>query len=490
MRRAMYRSRVNGWVCVGLAVSLAFGVLAGTASVSEAGKTPCPVIIPNSWGKQESTAYSGEGPVPLNPCPGFEWAKTFGIAGFFDQALGLDVTSDGGAVVLVRTQFGGPTVLRLDGEGTVLWQQNYGNLGGSNGDIRQTSDGGLVVAIGTSSPESILVYRIDAFGNILWQAAFDAAGSVIGPTLYSIAETLDGGFIVGGVALSADGLSRDLWALRLDSAGGVVWQRTFGGPGDDLALAGVLPTPDGGYVAAGRTAGDAGTSWVIMMDASGNTVWQKTYTAGYFVLQSIQTTTDGGFVAAGLLRARSSNYNWAVVKLAATGSITWQKTYGEAFGVASISQTSDGGYVSSIALVTGGSYDFALLRLTSTGNKVWQRTYGGLGDEAPCSSHCVREAADGNFLVAGYTESFGTQGGGSDDWYNTDAWVLRVFSDGTISSTCDPSFGTSSSSSTTQGMKLKVGNLAFTSSTPSMTILDPGVTATPGTLLSNTQCSA
>jgi len=188
-----------------------------------------------------------------------------------------------------------------------------------------------------------------------------------------------------------------------------------------------------------------------------------------------------------------SSYKWAVMKLTATGGITWQKTYGEASGnQGSIIQTSDGGYVSSMGLWTAETRsDIGLLRLTATGSKVWQRTYGGPSDDNPCSPHCVQEAPDGNLLVAGNTHSFGTLGAGSGNlWHNSDAWVLRVFSDGTISSTCDPGFGTSLRTPNVQGSKIKAGSLVFTSSVPSMITFDPGVTATPGSLVTMTQCSA
>jgi len=483
-------------VCL-LVIGLALGGLVTIPAGTESkGPVPCPGVT--SW-KGSQTLGSGS-PEPMNPCPGFEWAKTFGTAGVHDAAVGLDVTSDGGAVVLIRTHTsGGATVLRLDGEGTVLWQQNLGYPVGLEGDIQQTTDGGFIAALTTSSgsdvPATILVYRLDAFGNIQWQALYDGPGNT---EVFSVAETPDGGFLTAGRSLSGDGVTNDLWVLRLDPTGAVVWQRAYGGLGDDLGFPGVRPTPDGGFVAAGRTVYTF-SSWIIKADATGSLTWQKTYggsSGSYLIFQSIQTTMDGGFVVAGRLDV-GGNSKWNVVKLTGAGSISWQKTYGELYGYVSISQTSDGGYVSSASLHWSAEtgWDLALLRLTSTGSRVWQRTYGGPDDEQPCFSHCVQEAADGNILVAGYTNSFGTLGADpgvpqGESWMNRDAWVLRVFSDGMISSTCDPSFGTSLRHPTVQGSKIKASGLAFTSSVPSMTTYDPGVTASPGTLVSNTQCAA
>ncbi|HKZ48631.1 MAG TPA: hypothetical protein VJ397_07585 [Thermoplasmata archaeon] len=492
-RMACGMSRLGVVVAVMMVLAVLTFPLPNGSAAQVAG-VPCPGQIKPTKGPQVLREGS---PEPMNPCPGYEWAKTFGTAGVHDAAVGLDVTADGGAVVLIRTHTsGGATVLKLDGEGTVLWQQNLGYPVGLEGDIQQTSDGGFIAALSSDVPDTILVYRLDAFGNIQWQALYDGPGNT---EVFSVAETPDGGFLTAGRSLSGDGVTNDLWVLRLDPTGAVVWQRAYGGLGDDLGFPGVRPTPDGGFVAAGRTVYST-SSWVIKGDAAGSLTWQKTYggsTSSYLIFQSIQTTTDGGFIVSGKLEG-GGVYKWVVVKLSGTGGISWQKTYGEVSGASvSISQTSDGGYVSSATLrfSAGTDYELALLRLTANGNKVWQRSYGGPGNDQPCFSHCVQEAADGNILVAGYTNSFGTLGADpgvpqGQGWMNTDAWVLRVFSDGTISSTCDPAFGTSQRNPTVQGSKIKVGALAFTSSVPSMTTLDPGVTATPGTLVSYTQCAA
>jgi len=487
---------MNSWVCVGLVVSLAFGVFGGSANVGEAGsdagaavtgKTPCPVLT----GTPEAPMTRGsDGPRVLNPCPGFEWAKTFGMAQVYDAALSLDITSDGGAVVLVRSSgdLGGgtvvtmATVVKLDGEGTVQWQKRYDALAGLGGDIQETSDGGFALVItGTSSaPASLIVYRLDMSGDLLWQAGFEGPGN---ERAISIAETQDGGIAVGAITDS------DLLVFRLNPAGGIVWERIYG-DSTDVFPGDLAATPDGGFAIAGRTYPGSGSSdgWVMKIDASGNLAWQKRY-IGVATVDSIQTTADGGFVLVGTVISPVTK--WLIMKLTSTGAISWQKTYGEAGGSSSIVQTSDGGYVSSMALATTDRHwELALLRITSTGAKVWQRSYGGTLADRPCIRHCVREAPDGNILVAGSTYSFGTGGTGSDTYFKTDAWVLRVFSDGSISATCDPAFGTALNSPTVQGSRIRVGSLTFTSSVSSMTTLDPGATATPGTLVTTTQCSA
>jgi len=101
-----------GLLVVGM-FSAVLSVPVGT--VEAAGSVPCPGSPGKITSGKESHLLGSDSPRPLNPCPGFEWAKTFGTAGLNDQAWGLDITSDGGAVVLIRTQSQGVTVVKVDG---------------------------------------------------------------------------------------------------------------------------------------------------------------------------------------------------------------------------------------------------------------------------------------------------------------------------------------------------------------------------------------
>ena len=143
-----------------------------------------------------------------------------------------------------------------------------------------------------------------------------------------------------------------MWILKLDQAGTVSWQKTYGGSGYEYAYS-IQQTSDGGYIVAGDTssfgAGDD-DMWILKLDQDGTVSWQKTYggVSGDDHAHSIQQTTDGGYIVAGytdvLWGWRSDMW---ILKLDQTGNVSWQKTYGgtdfdEAY---SIQQTSDGGYI-------------------------------------------------------------------------------------------------------------------------------------------------
>jgi len=121
----------------------------------------------------------------------------------------------------------------------------------------------------------------------------------------------------------------------------------------------------------------------------------------------------------------SDSYDVWLLKLNSDGTIAWQKTYGGnkhdyAF---SVQHTADGGYV--VAGWTksfgAGKGDAWILKLNADGTLVWQKTYGGIDFDSASS---IQQTSDGGYIVAGQTNSFGAAA--------TDTWMLRLDADGEI----------------------------------------------------------
>jgi hypothetical protein len=108
------------------------------------------------------------------------------------------------------------------------------------------------------------VIRIDAAGEILWDQTY---GSPDQEHAYSIAVLPDGSFYLGGQSAGGGGGTRtaqgfgswDLWLVKCDSEGRQIWDRTLGGSREDYGWGGVAVTDDGGVVIAGTTPSDRGT---------------------------------------------------------------------------------------------------------------------------------------------------------------------------------------------------------------------------------------
>jgi uncharacterized delta-60 repeat protein len=387
-----------------------------------------------------------------------QWAQTYGGTGN-DVANSVVQTSDGGYIVAGYTNsFGGVSsydawIVKLNATGGIVWQKTYG---GKNSEIahsiQQTSDGGYIVAGSTTSfgagGVDAWIFRLNSTGGIIWQKTYGGTGT---PDLAnSIQQTSDGGFIVAGTT-TPFGNSSDLWVLKPNSNGGVSWQKTFGGAADDYGSS-VRQTPDGGYAVAGYTYSfGAGLSdaWVLKLRANGGLQWQRTYGgSNYDFASSIASTTSGTLVVAGYTSSfgAGSEDGWVLNVNATNGRLIWQKTYGGSGDdqFRSIEQTSDGGYI--VAGETNsfgaGEADVWLLKLGSNGNTVWQSTYGGAVADI---AYAAEQTSDGGFVVAGSTYSFGDKGG------HTDVWILKTKGVGSISG-CSPE-GVSNATATRSSAK-------------------------------------
>jgi uncharacterized delta-60 repeat protein len=309
------------------------------------------------------------------------WAKTYGGTGN-DWALSVQQTSDGGYIVAGQTWSfgaGGDIILiKTDANGNIIWAKTYGGTGDDRAySIRQTSDGGYIVAGSTYSfgagYRDFFLIKTDANGNIIWAKTY---GGTDDEEAYSVQQTSDGGYIVAGWTYSFVAGNWDIFLIRTDANGNIIWAKTYGGTGNDWALS-VQQTSDGGYIVAGHTNSFGAGYYDIFLvktDANGNIIWAKTYGGTYSdYAYSVQQTSDGGYIVAGWTGSFGAGYvDIFLVKTDANGNIIWAKTYGgtdwdEAL---SVQQTSDGGYIVSGYTYSfgAGGLDLFLIKTDANGN--------------------------------------------------------------------------------------------------------------------------
>ena len=182
-------------------------------------------------------------------------------------------TSDGGYILAGGTTSfgegnGDAWLMRLSASGEVIWQKTYGGrFGDSFVWMQSTLDSGYIVAGSTTAlgpRKKAWVLRLDADGNVIWQKAYGIDGLDAG--VGSIRETPDGGFVMAGGMYSLEGGVSTAWVLKLDTSGEIVWQRGYGIDGP-LSTGLVLVTPDGGYIVAGSSS--LKDAWLLKLDANG-----------------------------------------------------------------------------------------------------------------------------------------------------------------------------------------------------------------------------
>jgi hypothetical protein len=367
------------------------------------------------------------------------WAVSLGGAGP-DEAFAVQPALDGGYVVAGNASShsaGGRDVrvTRLDLYGDTLWQHTYGGAGDDGAySLLTVSDGYLVAGwtgsfgLGTSdSSHDAWLLKLDVGGQVLWQKTYGGLGD---DAIKQVVATRDGGYVLAGYTSSFGPGGLNAWVLKLDGAGNVLWQKVLGGDGEDVASA-VAATQDGGVIVAGYTASagaGADDVWVFKLDGAGNLVWQQTYGGPQGeTAQAVLATDDGGYLVAGNTGsfgqdAGSGSLDAWVLRLDGAGQVVWQNTYGAAGsdGGAALAQASDGGYVlAGFTSLGNGAGDGWLLHLDDSGGLVWQHTFGTTGADG---FHAV-QPVPGGYLLAGLTSQ---PGAGSD------AWVIKTDEQGTV----------------------------------------------------------
>jgi hypothetical protein len=243
-------------------------------------------------------------------------------------------------------------------------------------------------------------------------------------------------------------------SLPIYSQVAIEWQKSFGGPGWDVAHI-IEQTSDGGFIVAGESTangndvtGNHGTYdyWVVKLDSTGNMQWQKSLggTGADYAYSAVQTG-DGGYIIAG--RSNSSdgdvtgshgNYDYWIVKLDVSGNIQWQKSLGGSSWdeAHAIQQTTDGGYIvagfsdsddGDVTGVHGFFFDYWIVKLDNAGNIQWQKAFGGSDDD---EAYAIQQTADGGYIVAGYTLS--NDGDVTGHHGDYDYWVVKLDSAGNM----------------------------------------------------------
>jgi uncharacterized protein (TIGR02145 family) len=337
----------------------------------------------------------------------------------------------------------------------ITFQKTFGGSQDDAGScVLQTSDGGYIIAGSTDSfgagDSDIYLIKTNAVGDTTWTKTIGGTGFEVAHT---VIQAYDGGYIILGYTYSLGAGDSDIYLIKIDINGNVLWSKTYGGTGEEICQS-IQKTTDEGYIISGFTNSyGAGLydSYIVKTNTTGDTLWTRTY-GGTSTEKGgkVQQTSDGGYIVSGYTESfGAGGRDVYLVKTDPWGDIIWTKTYGGTSNDEgqSVYQTLDGGYIISGETYSfgAGNRDIYLLKTDDTGDISWTKTYGGTLGEVGFA----QPTSDGGYIIIGYTKSFG---GGDSDIYlikiNTDGdttWTKTIgetgFEDGfSIKQTFDAGF--------------------------------------------------
>ncbi len=293
----------------------------------------------------------------LDSMGNLQWTKTIGGPNH-DWGLAIVETHDHGlAIAGITSSFGQGGydlyLIKLDAQGNLQWTRTFG---GANYEwafaLIQTADSGFAIAGRTLSfgqgNWDVYVVKLDAAGNLQWTRAIGGTGN---DQARSIVQTHDGGYALAGYTTSFGQGNADVYVIKLDSAGNLQWTRTIGGNAEDRGYA-IIQTSDGGYALAGYTTsfGQGNRDvYLVKLDTAGNLQWTRTIgdTADEVAYDLLQTD-DQGFVLIGYTTSVSTGASTAdvyIVKVDGNGNIA---------GCTSGCLLGSGGVIASGGIVTTG----------------------------------------------------------------------------------------------------------------------------------------
>jgi hypothetical protein len=382
-------------------------------------------------------------------------------------------------------------IVKTDSLGVKQWDKRFGGTAiDCMQAFRQTSDGGYILGgysnsyIGGDKTQAewgtsfdYWIVKIDSVGVKQWDYRF---GGTDDDQLYSIWQTNDGGYLLGGFSnsdISGDKTQtswggKDYWVVKTDSLGIKQWDKRFGGIDDD-EMRSLQQTADGDYILGGHSisgiSGDKTQAsrgdfdyWMVKINQAGIKLWDRRFGGSdYDYINSLQHTSDKGYILGGFSNSPASGDktmplfgafagpDFWIAKTDSLGILIWDKDIGgigieDEFG--NVSQTSDGGYLlagSSYSPISGeksednlGQEQTWAVKTDSSGIKQWDKTLLTPGHD---EIGFAVETYDGCFAFADYTD--GNVGGykTQPSWNNTyDYWIIK-FCD-SVSSTLSAAF--------------------------------------------------
>lgn len=317
---------------------------------------------------------------------------------------------------------------------------------------------------------NILIAKTDLGGQLLWSRLYGGSDN---ERLWAMSATSDGGYLAGGYSFSGSSGDktqpsrgeRDIWLLRLDREGHLLWEKTYGGDGRE-ELFSIVAAPQGGYYLGCHSASNGGYEksemcrgyldfWILYIDEQGNLLWDKTIGGdGVDQLSDLYLLPNGHLLASGGTSsarntgevgddfARGNKDFWLMEFDPASRQKVWDHRHGgtgEEFAYALCVTANNKIYLggpsgSDIAPPTainngknapfyGGQSDYWLIELNMQGQKLNEWSFGGSGLD---DLYMIEENYLGQLHIGGVTDSEISGNKTAPHRGNYDFWAITL----------------------------------------------------------------
>ncbi|MCB9252858.1 MAG: T9SS type A sorting domain-containing protein [Flavobacteriales bacterium] len=232
---------------------------------------------------------------------------------------------------------------------------------------------------------------------------------------YSAAQTKEGGYILTGYTSSYGAGGNDVYLVRTDGLGKVLWSKAYGTKDDETGWK-VKQTRDSGYVVGGTSNANKGDGLLFKTNASGVVQWSLSFNSDSLqeIYNVLESRFNGDIYVTGVVKSDSLNNNAFLVKFSSAGNFIWGRQIGAAGDEEGFALVEDAkgvvtvvGMLTDDTITTGGKFgvpgdiDYFLASFTPNGNLKWCKNYGTSSEDQIWDIKIHKN----NFIVCGWNES-------------------------------------------------------------------------------------
>lgn len=329
------------------------------------------------------------------------WAKSY------LEPVGNDMeiieTSDGSYIFTGQAYFGmaDAAITKIDKFGNFQWAQYYGGAltdESGNAIIEVKNNNYLVIG---SNQSDLWILKVDSNGDTLWTKTIGETGITEKGT--DISEYDENSFIITGSKYNpGDGNGSEIWIVKIDTLGNLLWQKTYGTPGgsDDGVV--VQKANDGSIIIGGNKYNPDNASsqeaWIIKTDSDGDSLWSRKFLDSSFIVGSPVTVTDLNEIILLYNNYYPGRGDIALIKLDENGEIKWNKYIYNQYTGYSLAFNNN-------KLLLGGEVNSSgfLFIADSSGDSLWSDIYSELS-----SCYSLLETSDLSIILLGTIDGFFT----------------------------------------------------------------------------------